>query len=133
MLKMIPTPLDGARGGHYSHAVRAGDFVFVSGQTPRDAARTVVGQNIEEQTAATLRNVGIALESAGGSLRDVVRVGVYLHDLADAPRFNNAYAECFPNFLPARTTVGCALNGVMVEIDVVAYVPVRDDGQGGAA
>lgn len=129
MLKMIQTSRDEARGGHYSHAVRAGDFVYVSGQTPRDALRTVIGNTIEEQTAITLENVRLALEAAGGALEDVVKVGVFLSDLADAARFDLVYASHFPTFRPARTTVGCALNGVQVEIDVVAYIPAATQGK----
>jgi len=124
MLQMIHTPRDKACGGHYSHAVRAGDFIFVSGQTPRNDLRAVVGKTIEEQTAVTLENVRLTLEAAGGALEDVVKVGVFLSNLADAARFDQVYATHFPTFRPARTTVGCALNGVQVEIDVVAYVPL---------
>src|SRR5690606_25360501 len=98
MLKMIQTSRDEARGGHYSHAVRAGDFVYVSGPTPRDALRTVIGNTIEEQTAITLENVRLALEAAGGALEDVVKVGVFLSDLADAARFDLVYASHFPTF-----------------------------------
>lgn len=123
MVEMIRTERDGARGGHYSHAVRAGDFVFISGQTPRDAERAIVGETIEEQTAITLDNVELALKAAGASLNDVVKVSVHLADLADASKFNAVYARYFPKVLPARTTVGSMLNEVRVEVDVVAYAP----------
>ncbi len=129
MMKMIQTSRDQARGGHYSHAVRAGDFIFVSGQTPRNDQREVVGSTIEEQTSVTLENVRLTLEAAGGALKDVIKVGVFLSDLADAAKFDRVYATHFPTFRPARTTVGSALNGVMVEIDVVAYVPLRPGGK----
>lgn len=123
MLEMISTSRDTARGGHYSHAVRAGDFVFVSGQVPRDAQRAIVGTTIEEQTAVTLENVRLALHAAGATLDNVVKVSVHLADLGDAARFNKVYAQHFPLVLPARTTVGSVLNEVLVEIDVVAYAP----------
>ncbi len=123
MLKMIETSRDSGRGGHYSQATRAGDFVFVSGQTPRNADRLIIGETIEEQTDATLANVKVILEAAGGSLENVVTVGVFLKDLADAARFDKVYARHFPDFRPARTTVGCALNGVLIEISVTAYIP----------
>lgn len=123
MPEMIHRQRDKGRGGHYSHAVRAGDFVFVSGQTPRNANRVVIGKTIEEQTSVTLENVRLTLEAAGGGLEHIVKVGVFLTDLADAPRFNKIYADHFPAFMPARTTVGSALNGVLVEIDVIAYIP----------
>ncbi|CAM3867339.1 RidA family protein [Bordetella tumulicola] len=127
MPEMIHRERDKGRGGHYSHAVRAGDFVFVSGQTPRDADRVIVGKTIEEQTSVTLENVRLTLEAAGGGLEHVVKVGVFLSDLADARRFNKIYSEHFPAFMPARTTVGSELNGVLVEIDVVAYIPELAD------
>jgi 2-iminobutanoate/2-iminopropanoate deaminase len=115
--------VDGIRtGGHYSAAVAAGGFVFVAGQTPRDAERRVVGETIEEQTAAALDNVAKALAAAGATLNDVVKTTVYLTDLALFPRFNAVYANYFPDFKPARATVGCELQGVMVEIDAIAYI-----------
>lgn len=123
MIEMISTQRDGARGGHYSHAVRAGDFVFISGQTPRDAQRAIVGTTVEEQTAVTLENVRLALEAAGASFDDVVKVNVHLADLRDAGKFNQIYARHFPVVIPARTTVGSVLNEVLVEVDVVAYTP----------
>lgn len=123
MLELIETERDAARGGHYSHAVRAGDFIFTAGQTPRNLERKVIGTTIEDQTAVTMENVRIALEAAGGRLEDVVKVTVHLADLAHAERFNAVYARHFPTTRPARTTVGSALNGVLVEVDVVAYAP----------
>jgi len=123
MFKMIETPRDSGRGGHYSQATRAGDFVFVSGQTPRDAERTIIGTTIEEQTDVTLANVKVILEAAGGSLENVVTISVFLKDLSDAGRFDKAYAKHFSSFRPARTTVGCDLNGVLVEISATAYIP----------
>jgi 2-iminobutanoate/2-iminopropanoate deaminase len=109
-------------GGHYSPSVRAGDFVFVAGQVPRDAERRVVGVTIEEQTAATIENLRAVLEEAGATLSQVVKATVHLADLSDAPRFDATYARYFPDHPPVRTTVGSVLNGVLVEIDVIAFV-----------
>jgi 2-iminobutanoate/2-iminopropanoate deaminase len=109
-------------GGHYSPSIRAGDFVFVAGQTPRDAERRVVGATIEEQTAATIENLRAVLEEAGATLSQVVKATVHLADLSDAPRFDATYARYFPDNPPVRTTVGSVLNGVLVEIDVIAFV-----------
>lgn len=115
--------VDGIRtGGHYSAAVAAGGFVFVAGQTPRDAERRVVGETIEEQTAAAIENVQKALAAAGATLNDVVKTTVYLTDLTLFARFNAVYAKYFHDFKPARATVECGLQGVMVEIDAIAYV-----------
>lgn len=109
-------------GGHYSPSLRAGDFVFVAGQTPRDAERRIIGTTIEEQTAATIETLRAVLADAGARLEQVVKATVHLADLRDAPRFNATYAAYFPENPPVRTTVGSVLNGVLVEIDVIAYV-----------
>jgi len=109
-------------GGHYSPATAAGGFVFVSGQTPRDADRRIVGDTIETQTAAALDNVAKVLSAAGGSLTDVVKMTIYLTDLTLFPRFNTVYATYFPHFKPARTTVECGLREVLVEIDAIAHL-----------
>ncbi len=113
-------------GGHYSPGVKAGGFIFVSGQTPRNEERRVIGTTIEEQTAATMENIRRVLAASGASLDDVVKATVHLQSLDDAAQFNAAYARYFPNRKPARTTVGSQLNGVLVEIDVIAFVGHRD-------
>jgi 2-iminobutanoate/2-iminopropanoate deaminase len=120
-LRAINAP-DIKAGGHYSTAMAAGGFVFVSGQTPRDANRNIVGDTIEEQTAAALDNVVKVLAAAGATLEDVVKTSIYLTDLGLFQRFNTVYARYFPNHKPARTTLECGLQGVSIEIDVVAYV-----------
>ena len=88
--------------------------------TPRRAQ--VVGETIEEQTRRTLENVKAILEAAGASMADVVKATVHLSDLALFDRYNGVYAEFFPDPKPTRTTVGSQLLGIMVEIDVIAYV-----------
>jgi len=118
-------PTDLKPGGHYSSAMIAGDFVFLSGQTPRDADRKVIGDSIEEQTRATLANVERVLAAAGAGLEDVVKVTVYLTDLTLFSRFNALYASWFAQHKPARTTVEAGLQGVLVEIDAVAYIGKR--------
>src|SRR5882762_8614769 len=74
--------------GQFTPAVRAGGFIFVAGQTPRDGDRKVIGRTIEEQTEVTLRNVEYVLEAAGSKLQDVVKVTAYLQDLTMFPQFN---------------------------------------------
>jgi len=115
-------------GGHYSPSRRAGDFVFVAGQTPRDAERRIIGTTIEDQTAATIENLRAILAEEGATLEQVVKATVHLADLRDAPRFDATYAAYFPNNPPVRTTVGSVLNGVLVEIDVIAYVGAASSG-----
>jgi 2-iminobutanoate/2-iminopropanoate deaminase len=118
-------PGDLTPGGHYSSAMIAGDLVFLSGQTPRDAERKVIGDSIEEQTRATLANIERVLAAAGARRQDVVKVTVYLTDLTLFSRFNALYASWFADHKPARTTVEAGLQGVLVEIDMVAYIGER--------
>jgi 2-iminobutanoate/2-iminopropanoate deaminase len=116
-----------APGGHYSLGMRAGDFVFTAGHTPRDHNRNVIGTTIEEQTAATLENIKRVLSRFGATFDQVVKATVHLSDLADASGFNATYARYFPNRKPVRTVVGSQLNGVLVEIDVVAFLGKIED------
>lgn len=113
--------------GAYSQAIRAGDYVFISGQGPLDpASLRVVGSTIEEQTEATLRNVEAIARAAGGSLRDVVKVSAYLASIDLFPGFNATYERIFDTLpRPARTTVGAELRNILVEIDAVLYLPER--------
>src|SRR5262245_21471693 len=124
MPKQLIKPAHGPPpGGAYSPGLRAGDFVFVSGQGPIEPATgQIVGETIEEQTARTLENVKLILEAAGASMADVVKATVHLSDLNLFPRYNTVYATYFPDHKPTRTTVGSQLMGIMVEIDVIAYV-----------
>jgi 2-iminobutanoate/2-iminopropanoate deaminase len=109
--------------GPYSPAVRAGDFVFVSGQVPRDPRTGVlVGQTVEEQARQTLSNLRRALEAAGASTTDVVSVTVYLADENDWAAFNSIYTSVFSPPYPTRTAVGAKLRGVLVEISAVAWL-----------
>ena len=109
--------------GAYSQGLRVGDFIFVSGQGPLDPQTgKIVGATIEEQTARTLENIKAILEAGGATLANVVKVGAHLSDLALFERYNKIYASYFPDPKPTRTTVGSQLNGIMVEIDAIAYV-----------
>jgi 2-iminobutanoate/2-iminopropanoate deaminase len=117
---------DAPRGsGAYSQAVRAGDFVFISGQGPLDPRTLRVrGDTIQEQTEHTLRNVQAIAEAAGGTLADVVKVSTFLSSIGDFAAFDETYArivDVHPR--PARTTVACELKDIMIEIDVVLYLP----------
>lgn len=114
----VPPPV-----GAYSPAARAGGFVFVSGQVPRDPVTgALVGDDIESQTKQVISNVQRALEAAGASLSDVVSVIVYLADIDDWGRFNAAYKELMPSPFPTRTALGADIRGILVEISAVAYV-----------
>ena len=109
--------------GAYSQGIRAGDFVFVSGQGPLDPQTgKVVGETIEEQTERVLENIKAILAAGGASMADVVKVTAHLSDLALFERYNKVYARYFPDPKPTRTTVGSQLLGILVEIDAIAYV-----------
>jgi 2-iminobutanoate/2-iminopropanoate deaminase len=107
-------------GGHYSLWRRAGGLIFVAGQVPRDPERNIIGDTIEEQTSAVLDNLRLVLEDAGTDFSRLVRVQVYLSDISEFQRFNAVYAKVMGSAAPVRTTIGCALNGVRIEVDAVA-------------
>ena len=114
----VPPPV-----GAYSPAARAGGFVFVSGQVPRDPATgALIGNDVESQTEQVIANVKRVLEAAGASLSDIVSVIVYLDDIGNWDRFNNAYKRLMPMPYPTRTALGAGLHGFLVEISAVAYV-----------
>ncbi len=109
-----------------SPAVRAGDFVYVSGQVPVDADGRVVAGGIVEQTEQVMRNVEAALALAGCTLDDVIKTQVFLEDARDFAAFNQVYAKFFPTDPPARTTVEARLMiDIKVEIEAIAYKPLR--------
>jgi 2-iminobutanoate/2-iminopropanoate deaminase len=118
MVKDAPKP-----GGHYSHVVVANGFAYVSGQGPQNPATGKMADNFAEQVRQTLRNLQIMLKGVGADLKDVVKINAYLADLTRFPEYNEIYKEFFPTEPPARTTIGCALYGIHVEIDCIAVLP----------
>jgi 2-iminobutanoate/2-iminopropanoate deaminase len=125
MPKTLILPEGGPKpGGAYSPGLRAGDFIFVAGQGPTDPATgKIEAQDIEGQTRQVLENVKAILAAGGATLADVVKSTVHLSDLSLFARYNAVYAEYFPEPRPVRTTVGSQLlGGMLVEIDVIAYV-----------
>ena len=111
--------------GPYSHAVRSGGFLFLSGQTPLDPATgRLVDGDIGEHTRQCLRNLQSVCEAAGASLGDAVRCGIYVTDMGTFGEVNTAYAEFFAAEPPARSTVGVASLpvGAQVEIDAIVTV-----------
>ncbi|SHF10858.1 reactive intermediate/imine deaminase [Kaistia soli DSM 19436] len=108
-----------------SPAVRAGDFVYISGQVPTDSDRNVVPGGIEAQTRQVMENVKAALALAGCTLDQVVKTFVILTDANDFAAFNAVYATYFPMEPPARTTVEAQLMiDIKVEIEAIAYAPL---------
>ena len=129
-----PTPItsDSASSGTggYTPALRAGDFVFVSGQGPLDPGTLeVLGTTVAEQTTFTLRNVLALVRAGGGDAASIVRCTCYLQSIDSFDEFTAAYEAFFSHEpRPTRTTIGCELSGILVEIDCVAYVPLSADG-----
>ncbi|WP_210164912.1 RidA family protein [Afifella pfennigii] len=105
-------------------AVRAGDFVFLSGQAALDETGTIISGNIAAQTELTIQRIIAVLEQCGLTLDDVVKTTVWLDDARDFGAFNKVYAKHFGKAPPARSTVVSPLvvDG-KIEIEVVAYAP----------
>jgi reactive intermediate/imine deaminase len=107
-------------------AVRAGDFIFVSGQVPKDAEGNMFSGTIEEETRWCIEALRRALKEAGAELEDVVKATVYLEDARDFGRYNGVFAKMFPNAALARTTVEArAVINTKIEIDAIAYKPLK--------
>ncbi len=107
-----------------SPAVRAGDFVYVSGQVPVGADGNVVSGGVAAETRQVLENVRKTLQLAGCDMSDVVKTTVWLRDRDDFKDFNAAYAEFFPENPPARSTAESRLMiDIAVEIEAIAYKP----------
>jgi 2-iminobutanoate/2-iminopropanoate deaminase len=108
--------------------VRAGDFLFISGQGPVDAATGEMQSelSVQEQTRLVLQHVQTILRGCGADLQDVVKCSVFLSDAQDFGAMNEVYAEVFGAYKPARTTVaaGMVAQGMKVEIDCIAYRPL---------
>ena len=114
----IPTPR-----GPYSPAIVADGFVFVAGQAAINPKTNELELgDIKSETRRTLQNIKAILEAAGSSLKDVVRVGVFLSDMKNFSAMNEVYREFFTKEPPARTTVGVEMPRIKVEIDCIARV-----------
>ena len=125
MFGPVTTPDAPGAIGPYSQAIRAGDFLFLSGQIPLDAATgQLVAGGIAEQTHQVLKNLGAVLSAAGTSYAGVVKTTVYLADMGEFTAMNEIYGTYFSAPAPARATVQAARlpRDVRVEIDAVAYL-----------
>ena len=107
-------------------AVRAGDFIFVSGQVGKDAEGNMIDGTIEEETQATIDAIRRILAEDGATLDDVVRVTTYLQDTRDFGRYNKVFGANFTNAGLARTTVEAkAVINTKIEMDAIAYKPLK--------
>ena len=109
--------------GPYSMGVRAGEFVYFSGQTPLDPATgKLLEGGVAAQTEQCFRNLFAVLKAAGLTPDQVVKVNVFLTDMADFPAMNEVYAKQFAKPFPARTTIGVASLplGARIEIEMIA-------------
>lgn len=124
--------------GTFPHFHRAGDFIFVSGTSARQADDSIAGAtrdasgrtvlDIRTQTRAVLENIRDILAAAGAGLGDVVEVSSFLRDMADFAAYNAVYSEFFGFNGPARTTVAVAAlphPELLIEVKAVAYRPAR--------
>ncbi len=123
--KQIQTTAAPAAIGPYSQAIRAGNFIFYSGQIPLDPATgAIVEGGIEAQTSQVMTNMRAMLHASGCDFSDVVKTTIYLTDLADFATVNEIYGECFNEVPPARACVQVAAlpKGAMIEIEWIATV-----------
>lgn len=128
--QVIGGPLEiGGRVLSLSRAIRAGDFVFLTGQIPmRDGVPLTTG-SVEEQTRAVLDDITATLALADCTRDDVVKAMVWLRDRSDFPGFNAVYGEYFPHDPPTRSAVvSDLLVDVRVEVEVMAYKPLEGEG-----
>lgn len=109
--------------GPYSQAVKAGNFLFISGQGPIDPQTgKILSDNIEQQAIRTLENIKAILNSEGLDFKDVVKVSVFLKDIKNFSKMNDIYSSYFQSDPPARTTIQAVPPAdIEIEIDVVAF------------
>jgi reactive intermediate/imine deaminase len=123
-MKPISTPDAPAAIGPYSQAIRVGDTAYLSGQIPLDPKTMQIVDGFENQVKRVFDNLRAVCRAAGGDFDRVVRVTIYLVDLAQFPKVNDIMATYFKEPFPARVTVGVASlpRGSQVEIDAVMYL-----------
>jgi 2-iminobutanoate/2-iminopropanoate deaminase len=123
--KQAPTPV-----GPYSQAIRAGNFIFISGQLPSNPATgELVRGSMTLQTQRCMDNLKAIITAAGGSIKDIVRTTIFLTNLSDFAEVNEAYGNYFDLEPPARTTIQAAAlpKSVGIEIDAIAYLAEKKE------
>ena len=111
-----------APSGGYSQGILVGELLFLAGQGPYDASGNRVGSTVAEQVRQVLDNLDAVARAAGGSLRNAVRVGMYISDLAHFDEMDAEYRRFFVDPMPARTTIQSDLVGFDVEGDAVVWL-----------
>lgn len=123
--KQGPTPV-----GPYSQAIRAGNFIFISGQVPvNPATGEFIKGSMTLQTQRCMDNIKAIVAAAGGGVKDIVKTTIFLTNMNDFAEVNEAYGNYFDLDPPARTTVQAAAlpKGVAIEIDAVAHVTEKKE------
>jgi len=106
-------------------AVRAGDYIFVSVQVPKDEKYEMIDGTIEEETIATLKTIERVIAHEGATLSDVVRITTYLQDVRDFGRYNRAFTQYIGDAVLASTTVEArAVINTKIEMDAIVYKPL---------
>ena len=110
--------------GPYSQGIKSNDFLFISGQLPIDMATGEFPDSIAEQTRCCLRNLDAIAKEANTSLKNAVKLTVFLMDMNDFAEMNAAYAEFFPEDPPARSTIQVAglPKNAPIEIEAICYI-----------
>ncbi|HYV59317.1 MAG TPA: Rid family detoxifying hydrolase [Acidimicrobiia bacterium] len=121
----VPTPNAPPVAGHYSPAVRAGDWLVLAGQIGFDPASGRIPEGVGDQARQTLANIATVLADCGAALTDVAKVTVFTTAIGNMAEINDVYSEAFGDHRPARSTIGVAAlpAGASIEIEVWAYVP----------
>ena len=128
MKKIITSQESPEAIGPYSQAIRAGDFLYVSGQIALDHVTGELKMNtIAEEVECVLKNLCAVLKAGGASPKDVIKCSVFLADMSLFAQFNTYYAQVFEDLSPARETVAVSglPKGVRVEISAIAYLPLN--------
>lgn len=123
--QVISTEEAPAAIGPYSQAIRAGNYLFISGQLGMDPRTGILVEGgIEAETRQSLQNLSQVLRAAGSGMAHVLKTTVFLRDLQDFARMNAIYAECFPQNPPARSAVQVTAlpKGGAVEIEAIAEI-----------
>jgi 2-iminobutanoate/2-iminopropanoate deaminase len=112
--------------GPYSHAIRSGDLLFISGQGPFDDKGQLRGVTFAEQVLAVFDNLSIIAAAAGGDISDIVRLGAYIEDYTKFGEYNEIMRGYLKPPYPARTTIPVPTLGIAIELDAVVALPSRN-------